>query len=87
MALSIVQAKLLAGETPVCGVSIRPYILLRRGTDATQFTSDEIPEEGTTDSRWSLRIIWYRSVLNKSGACCWVHPDREATLQVVVGPC
>eukprot|EP00884_Botryococcus_braunii_P017342 jgi/Botrbrau1/4291/Bobra.0390s0031.1 len=84
MALSIVQAKLIAGETPVCGVSIRPYILLRRGSDATQFTSDEIPEEGTSDSRWSLRIIWYRSVLNRGGACCWVHPDRGATIQCIL---
>jgi hypothetical protein len=82
MALTIIQVRLTAGEEPVCGIALRPYIVLKRNGDGVQLTGDDIPEEGTTSSRLSLRIIWYRSVVNKGGACCWVHPDREATLQV-----
>ena len=84
MALTILTAKLPSGETPVCGVTLEPYVTFRRGDALQPHTADEVPEEGLGDPRYSLRFRWYRSVLNRGGAVCWVHPQREATIQCVL---
>jgi hypothetical protein len=75
------QFRLQTGETPVCGVTLKPFIAVKRENNVT-LTGDEVPEEGQGDSRFSLRVRWYRSVVNRGGAVCYVHPDREAVLQV-----
>ena len=71
--LQVLSCKLPANEFIVEGVTIEPYVLLRRPDAAgTTTTADEIPEEGTGGSRYSLRFRWYRSVVNRGGALCWV---------------
>ena len=47
-------------------------------------TAEDLPEEGQGGARFCLRFRWYRSVVQRSGANCWIHPDREATLQCVL---
>ena len=82
--LQVLSCKLPANEFIVEGVTIEPYVLLRRPDAAgTTITADEIPEEGTGGSRYSLRFRWYRSVVNRGGALCWVRsnqlpPDRSS---------
>eukprot|EP00889_Picochlorum_renovo_P001125 jgi/Picre1/28155/NNA_003561.t1 len=51
---SILSAR-LQSDTPVCGVAIEPYVLVRRA-DGTTVTADEVPEEGYTDARFSLNL-------------------------------
>jgi hypothetical protein len=79
--VDLMQFRLQTGETPVCGVTLKPFIAVKRENNVT-LTADEVPEEGQGDSRFSLRVRWYRSVVNRGGAVCYVHPDREAVLQV-----
>lgn len=82
--LAVVSARLPSGEAPVSGVPLVPYVLVRRG-DSNALAGDDVPEEGTpaaADVRFSLRFRWYRSVLHRGSALCWIHPDREATIQV-----
>lgn len=31
------------------------------------FFAEEVPQEGTTDSRFSVKCRWYRSVITKTG--------------------
>lgn len=83
--LSVVSARLPSGEAPTCGVPLVPYVLVRRGDAPGALPGDDVPEEGTpaaADARFALRFRWYRSVLHRGSALCWVHPDREATIQV-----
>ncbi|KAK9806248.1 hypothetical protein WJX72_007236 [[Myrmecia] bisecta] len=56
MALSIVSCRLPSGDTPVCGVTLEPYVVVRRGETNTTATADEVPEEGSGDSRYCLRF-------------------------------
>lgn len=84
MAFTIHKAQLSVVEAPaICGVTIRPHILIRRDGSASVEHWDDVPEEASSDARFCVRVVWYRSVVNRSGACCWVHTDREATVQVV----
>lgn len=83
--LAVVSARLPTGDAPVCGVPLVPYVLVRRGDATGAVAGDEVPEEGSPaagDARFSLRFRWYRSVMHRGAALCWVHPDREAKLQV-----
>jgi hypothetical protein len=83
--LSVVSARLPSGEAPTAGVPLVPYVLVRRGDAPGALSGDDVPEEGTPaagDARFALRFRWYRSVLHRGSALCWVHPDREATIQV-----
>ena len=41
-------------------------------------------QEGQAGARFCLRFRWYRSVVQRSGANCWIHPDKQATLQCVL---
>ena len=40
--MSILNVKLPTGDMPICGVSLEPYVLIKRG-DAT-VTADDVPE-------------------------------------------
>ena len=62
---------------------MEPYVLCRRDNNATA-TADELPEEGTAGARFCLRFRWYRSIVQRSGALCWIHPDKEASLQCIL---
>ena len=52
----MLSCKLPANEFIVEGVTIEPYVLLTRPDAAGPVTADEIPEEGTGNSRYSLRF-------------------------------
>lgn len=82
MAFSIVSAKLPTGDTPICGVTLEPYVLIKRG-DST-VTADEVPEEGSGEGLYQLKSRWYRSTIPRGGAVCSVHPDKEASVQCVI---
>eukprot|EP00798_Chlamydomonas_sp_ICE-L_P010483 gene10483-8447_t len=79
--LSLVSngCKLPTGDGVYCGVSVEPYVLVKRG-EAT-VTYDDVPEEGSPDGLYQLRSRWYRSTIPRGGAICSIHPDREAGLQ------
>ena len=84
MALQVVSAR-LPSEAIVQGVTVEPYVVCRRADATTTCTAEDVPEEGLdSQSRFALRFRWYRSVVNRGGAVCWVHGDREATLQCVL---
>lgn len=82
MSVSIVSARLPTGDTPVCNVTLEPYVLIKRGE--TTVTADDIPEEGSPEPGLQLRSRWYRSSISRGGAVCSVHPDKEATVQCTV---
>lgn len=66
-------------------MTVEPYVVCRRADATTTCSAEDVPEEGSdSQSRFSLRFRWYRSVVNRGGAVCWVHGDREATLQCVL---
>ena len=71
-ALTINSARIPSGETPVQGVPLEPYVLVRR-SDNSSCNAEEVPEEGSGDARFSLRFRWYRSVVNRGGAVCFFH--------------
>ncbi|KAL6771168.1 hypothetical protein ACKKBF_B34205 [Auxenochlorella protothecoides x Auxenochlorella symbiontica] len=73
----------LTPDTPVCGVPLEPYVLARRA-DTSTVTGGDLPAEGATDARFSIKYRWYRSVVTKSGQVCWAHSDREATVQCIL---
>lgn len=68
MALTLVSCKIPAAETPVVGVTLDPYVLVRRGDSGVTATAEEVPEEGHSDARFSLRFR-YRTVFD-----CPLHP-------------
>lgn len=82
MSVSIVSARLPTGDTPVCSVTLEPYVLIKRGE--TTVTADDIPEEGASEPGLQLRSRWYRSSIPRGGAVCSVHPEKEATVQCAV---
>eukprot|EP00879_Flechtneria_rotunda_P016171 GHRR01016915.1.p1 GENE.GHRR01016915.1~~GHRR01016915.1.p1 ORF type:complete len:388 (+),score=95.80 GHRR01016915.1:221-1384(+) len=82
MSVSIISARLPTGDTPVCNVTLEPYVLIKRGD--TTVTADDIPEEGSHEPGLQLRSRWYRSSIPRGGAVCSVHPDKEATVQCTV---
>jgi CCR4-NOT transcription complex subunit 6 len=82
MAFSIVSAKVPTGDTPICNVTLEPYVLVKRG-DLT-VTADEVPEEGSPEGNYQLRNRWYRSTIPRGGSICSVHPDKEASVQCLV---
>ncbi|KAL4441485.1 hypothetical protein ABPG77_001989 [Micractinium sp. CCAP 211/92] len=73
----------LQSETPVSTVALEPYVLCRRA-DGTTVSAEEVPAEGHTDSRFSVKCRWYRSVVTKGGQYCWVHPEKEAAIQCIL---
>ena len=78
-ALTINSARIPSGETPVQGVPLEPYVLVRRA-DNSSCNAEEVPEEGSGDARFSLRFRWYRSVVNRGGAVCFFHQVRGGRL-------
>ncbi len=86
MALQIQSSSFPGGlsSTIVQNVTVEPYVVVRRADSTATCSAEDVPEEGTGDSRYSLRFRWYRSVVNRGGSVCWVHGDREATLQCVL---
>lgn len=46
--------------------------------------AEEVPQEGQTDSRFSIKCRWYRSIVTKTGHVCWVHPERDAAIQCIL---
>jgi CCR4-NOT transcription complex subunit 6 len=48
-------------------------------------SAEEVPEEGATDARFSVKCRWYRAVAARGGApACWAHPEREAGVQCIL---
>lgn len=89
MSFSVASASLPAGETPVCGVTLEPFIRCRWTTGSrTQLTSlDEFPLEATPPANGShcLRYRWLRSPFTDGeGQICHIHPDRPATMQCTI---
>eukprot|EP00798_Chlamydomonas_sp_ICE-L_P008980 gene8980-16116_t len=74
--------KLPTGDGVYCGVSVEPFVLVKRG-EAT-VTANDVPEEGAPEGMYQLRARWYRSTIPRGGAICSIHPDREAGLQCIV---
>lgn len=83
-ALTINSARIPSGETPVQGVPLEPYVLVRRA-DNSSCNAEEVPEEGSGDARFSLRFRWYRSVVNRGGAVCFFHQVRGERLCQLAG--
>jgi hypothetical protein len=73
----------LQSDTPVSSVPLEPYVLCRRA-DGTTVSAEEVPAEGHTDGRFSVKCRWYRSVVTKGGQYCWVHPEKEAAIQCIL---
>ena len=69
----------LQSETPVSGVPLEPYILCRRN-DSTTVSAEEVPQEGQTDGRFSIKSRWYRSVVTKGGQVRW---ERSAAAPAI----
>ena len=63
MALTLVSCKIPAAETPVVGVTLDPYVLVRRGDSGVTATAEEVPEEGHSDARFSLRFRYLGCLL------------------------
>jgi CCR4-NOT transcription complex subunit 6 len=80
--LALVKCLLPTGEGVYCGVQLEPYCLLKRGEQTV--TIDDVPEEGSPEGVYQLRIRWYRSTLPRGGAVCSVHPEKEASMQCMV---
>lgn len=82
--VSIVAVKLPTGEAPYCGVTLEPYVLIKRGEAV--LNAEDLAEEGTDvqGQQFQLRCRWYRSTIPRGGAVCSVHPERESTLQCVI---
>lgn len=74
--------RLPTGDGVYCGVTVEPYVLVKRG-EAT-VTSEDVPEEGASEGVYQLRNRWYRSTIPRGGSICSIHPDREANLQCIV---
>lgn len=84
MAFAIVSVKLTSGDTPICGVTLEPYIVVRKSDGAGACTADDVPEEGVSDGAYQLRSRWYRSTITRGNAVCNVHPEKEAAVQCMV---
>lgn len=80
--LAIVSAKLPTGDGVYCGVTLEPYVIIKRGEQTLQL--EDVPEEGSSEGNYQLRMRWYRSTIPRGGAVCSVHPEREASLQCMV---
>lgn len=72
--LTITTARIPSGDSPVCGVTLEPYVVVRRGEQNVD--AKDCAEEGSGDARFSLRFRWYRSTVNKGGAVCFFHQVR-----------
>jgi len=86
---SIASASLPAGETPVCGVTLEPFVRCRWGEQkgaANLSQIDEFPlESAALPGSHSLRYRWLRSPFtNGEGQTCHIHSDRQATLQCTI---
>ena len=73
MALTIISLKLSAEA--VCGVTLEPYLQVRKGASTT-VSGEDVPEEGASDARYVLRYRWYRSV-HRGGQICWVRQSAK----------
>lgn len=92
MSLLANSLRLSTQEGVFCGVTLEPYLLVKR--EHLQVALEDVPTvpedadgvEGSSDAgaRWCLRSRWYRSTIPRGGVVCSVHPDREATLQCTV---
>lgn len=83
MAFQVHSAKLPTGDTPICGVTLDPYVLVKR-VEGSVVSGDDVPQEGS-DGVYQLRSRWYRSTTPKGGSLnCNVHPDREAGAQCLI---
>uniref|UniRef100_A0A7S0UU93 Endonuclease/exonuclease/phosphatase domain-containing protein n=1 Tax=Polytomella parva TaxID=51329 RepID=A0A7S0UU93_9CHLO len=77
--VSIANVKLTTGDGVCCGISIEPYIGLKKGD--TSVSVLEIEEGAPNAGQYQLRSRWYRSATPAGGSVCLVHPEREANLQ------
>ena len=85
-ALTITSARIPSGDAPICGVTLAPYVLVRR-SDGQSCNGEDCPEEGSGDARFALRFRWYRSVVNKGGAVCFIHQVRCNVSEVCCAAC
>jgi hypothetical protein len=81
---SIASAQLPAGEAPVFGVPLEPYVKCRTNNDVVHhFVEEEVLDASTNDSGtgFAVRYRWLRSpdaAENGRGHVCHIHPDRPA---------
>lgn len=80
--LILVSCKLPTGDGVYCGVTLEPWCLIKRGDQNVSI--EDLPEEGSPDGQYQLRMRWFRSTIPRGGAVCSVHPEREASLQCMV---
>ena len=74
MALTLVSCKIPQAETPVVGVTLDPYVLVRRADSGVTATADEVPEEGHSDARYSLRFRYKQMFQGTS----WLNDSKSA---------
>lgn len=83
MASSTVHSvRLPTGDTPICGVTLEPYVLIKRGD--VNIPAEDLPDEGQSDGPLQLRSRWFRSTITQGKAYCSVHPNKEAAVQCTV---
>jgi len=58
LALQLAKLVLPTGDGVVCGVSIEPWGVLRRGDQSVAV--EDVPEEGAPEGAYQLRMRWYR---------------------------
>ena len=89
MSFSITSVSLPTGETPVCGVTLEPFVRCRWGDNKTSnnlSVLEEFPvETALIPASHSLRYRWLRSPFTSGeGQMCHIHPDRPATIQCTI---
>lgn len=80
--VQVLSVKLPTGDGVYCGVTLEPYVLIKRGEAV--LAGDDVPEEGAPEGPVQLRSRWYRSTIPRGGAVCSIHPEREAGVQCLV---
>ena len=56
MAFVLLSSRIPSADTPVVGVTLEPYSLVKRTDTNTTANAEDVPEEGTGESRYSLRF-------------------------------
>eukprot|EP00210_Caulerpa_lentillifera_P005163 g4935.t1 len=89
MSCAIASVRIPAGDQPVCGVRLDPYILIKDDS-ANIVPANSIPDEsndltnGEPEPSVVLRSRWYRQATSIEDCVCSVHPDRPASVQCVL---
>ena len=98
--VTVEQARLPAGGTPVCGVPLVPRLVVRAwgpgqggqagpGSLGQMVGQEDVVVVGKEQAlpagaEWGVRCRWFRSAVGRQGAFCSVHAEREASLQCML---